>query len=275
VVRKNPRKDNLLNLGGTVLGRGVFATQRIRVQAFELVCHVCEVEFLELNLRALQRIERRGSEVLGSDFPGRKRLPQAGVSGLDRCTANVGHDAPPVRCHAAAGTPLDESHVIRMRPLSRVSRVSSRLNSVDPRMQGVLPEADTTIDALLEAAMDRNGTSQPRTNGRAGNTRQDVRLAAPADLQCTLRRASAVFVMNNISTGGFGASVNMPLGRDTVYEFEFRFQDMCVVRRARVIHCAWVDGDRWNVGAAFEPALGEPTIEQLIARITATTLNVD
>jgi hypothetical protein len=138
-----------------------------------------------------------------------------------------------------------------------------------------LREADTTHDALLEAAMDRTANSQPRTNGRAANTRQDVRLAAPAELHCTLRAATAMFVMNNISAGGFGASVNMPLGRDTVYEFEFRFHDMCVVRRARVIHCAWIDGDRWNVGAAFESDRSEPTIEQLIDRITATTRNCD
>ena len=78
-----------------------------------------------------------------------------------------------------------------------------------------------------------------------------------------------MFTMNNLSAGGFGASVNMPLGRDTVYEFEFHLHDMRVVRRARVVHCAWIDGDRWNVGAAFQPAGGEPTIEQLIERITA------
>jgi hypothetical protein len=28
-----------------------------------------------------------------------------------------------------------------------------------------------------------------------------------------------------------------------------------------------MDGDCWNVGAAFQPAAGEPTIEQLIDRI--------
>ena len=123
--------------------------------------------------------------------------------------------------------------------------------------------------------MDRPANSQPRTNGTAGSPRQDVRLAAPAELHCTLRRATAVFIVNNISAGGFGASVNMPLGRDTVYEFEFQFHGMCLVRRARVVHCAWIEGDRWNVGAAFEPALGEPTIEQLIERITAKTPNVD
>ena len=49
--------------------------------------------------------------------------------------------------------------------------------------------------------------------------------------------------------------------------FEFHLHDVCVVRRARVIHCAWMDGDCWNVGAAFQPAAGEPTIEQLIDRI--------
>ena len=137
------------------------------------------------------------------------------------------------------------------------------------------PGADTSIDALLEAAMDRPVNSQPRTNGKAGTTRQDVRLAAPPELHCTLRHATAVFTINNISAGGFGASVNMPLGRDTVYEFEFQFHDMCVVRRARVVHCAWIDGDCWNVGAAFQPAPGDPAIEQLIDRITATTRNVD
>jgi len=117
--------------------------------------------------------------------------------------------------------------------------------------------------------MDRNGTSHSRANGPAGPARQDVRLAAPSELRCTLRGSPAVFTMNNLSAGGFGASVNMPLGRDTVYEFEFHLHDMRVVRRARVVHCAWIDGDRWNVGAAFQPAGGEPTIEQLIERITA------
>lgn len=120
--------------------------------------------------------------------------------------------------------------------------------------------------------MDRNGTSHGRANGTAGNARRDVRLAAPAELRCMLRGAPAVFIMNNISAGGFGASVNMPLGRDTVYEFEFHLHDMCVIRKARVIHCAWMDGDCWNVGAAFQPEAGEPTIEQLIDRITQTTL---
>ena len=123
--------------------------------------------------------------------------------------------------------------------------------------------------------MDRNGTSHSRANGPTGNARRDVRLAAPAELRCMLRGASAMFAMNNISAGGFGASVNMPLGRDTVYEFEFHLHDMCVVRKARVIHCAWIDGDCWNVGAAFQPAPGDPAIEQLIDRITATTRNVD
>lgn len=141
-------------------------------------------------------------------------------------------------------------------------------------MQASVLKADTTINALLEAAMDdRTVTSQRQANGIAGNSRQDVRLAAPADLHCTLRGASAVFVMNNISAGGFGASVNMPLGRDTVYEFHFQLHDLFVVRRARVIHCAWMDGDCWNVGAAFEPAADEPTIEELIDRITGSTLN--
>jgi hypothetical protein len=116
--------------------------------------------------------------------------------------------------------------------------------------------------------MDRPGPNQDPANSTGGNVRKDVRLAAPAELHCTLRGASAVFVMNNISAGGFGASVNMPLGRDTVYEFEFTLHDMRVVRRARVVHCAWVDGDRWNVGAAFAPEAGEPTIAQLIDRIT-------
>jgi hypothetical protein len=116
--------------------------------------------------------------------------------------------------------------------------------------------------------MDRNGNSHSRPGGAAANVRRDVRLAAPADLRCMLRGAPAVFTMNNISAGGFGASVNMPLGRDTVYEFEFHLQDLCVVRRARVIHCAWMDGNCWNVGAAFQSADGQPTIEQLIDRIT-------
>ena len=115
--------------------------------------------------------------------------------------------------------------------------------------------------------MDRNATNHSRANGTAGNARQDVRLAAPPELRCMLRGSPAVFTMNNISGGGFGASVNMPLGRDTVYEFEFHFHDMCVIRRARVIHCAWTDGERWNVGAAFQSASSEPTIEELLDRI--------
>ena len=119
--------------------------------------------------------------------------------------------------------------------------------------------------------MDRTATSQSPVNGPAGDARRDVRLAAPAELRCTLRGAPAVLMVNNISTGGFGASVNMPLARDTVYEFEFQLHEMCVIRRARVIHCAWMDGSRWTVGAAFEPEVGEPTIEQLIDRITAAT----
>ena len=121
--------------------------------------------------------------------------------------------------------------------------------------------------------MDRNGTSHSGANGKPGSARRDVRLAAPAELRCTLRGAPAVFTMNNISAGGFGASVNMPLGRDTVYEFEFHLHDMCVVRKARVIHCAWMDGDCWNVGAAFQGEAGDPTIEQLIDRITVGALN--
>lgn len=120
--------------------------------------------------------------------------------------------------------------------------------------------------------MGQNASSQRPANDTAENVRQHVRFAAPAELRCTLRGASAVFTMNNISAGGFGASVNMPLGRDTVYEFEFQLHEMCVVRRAKVIHCAWVEGSRWNVGAAFEPAVGAPTIEQLIDRITGTAL---
>ena len=112
-----------------------------------------------------------------------------------------------------------------------------------------------------------NSTPKP-VDDHTGNVRSDVRLAAPADLRCTLRGSPAVFTMNNISAGGFGAKVNMPLGRGTVYEFEFQYRDTCVARRARVVHCAWMEGDRWNVGAAFEPAHGEPTIEQLIDRIT-------
>ena len=120
--------------------------------------------------------------------------------------------------------------------------------------------------------MDRRATSQSPVNGPAETARRDVRLAAPAELRCTLRGAPAVLMVNNISTGGFGASVNMPLGRDTVYEFEFHLHEMCVVRRARVIHCAWMDGNRWNVGAAFEREAGKPTIEQLIDRITGIAL---
>jgi hypothetical protein len=120
--------------------------------------------------------------------------------------------------------------------------------------------------------MDLNGTSHTGTSGTTGSARRDIRLAAPAELRCMLRGAPAVFTMNNISAGGFGASVNMPLGRDTVYEFEFHFHDMCVVRKARVIHCAWMDGDCWNVGAAFQPSAGEPSIEQLIDRITQMSL---
>jgi len=121
--------------------------------------------------------------------------------------------------------------------------------------------------------MERDASSHNPPNGPGGHPRQDVRLAAPAELRCTLRGSPAIFTMNNISTGGFGASVNMPLGRDTVYEFEFHLHDMCVVRRARVVHCAWTGGDRWNVGAAFQPAGDEPTIEQLIDRITGGAIN--
>jgi hypothetical protein len=119
-----------------------------------------------------------------------------------------------------------------------------------------------------ETPMDRSASNQKPPMGQEGNVRKDVRLPAPADLRCTLRGSPAVFTMNNISAGGFGAGVNMPLGRDTVYEFEFRLHDMCVARRARVVHCAWMEGERWNVGAAFEPGDDGPTIEQLIDRIT-------
>jgi len=79
--------------------------------------------------------------------------------------------------------------------------------------------------------------------------------------------------MNNISAGGFAACVNMPLGRDTVYEFEFTLDDLRVLRRARIVHCAWIDGERWNVGAEFQPATTAPTIEQLIDRITGSALD--
>jgi hypothetical protein len=121
--------------------------------------------------------------------------------------------------------------------------------------------------------MDRTAaTGQSPENVTTVSARQDVRIAAPAEMRCTLRGAPAVFMLNNISAGGFGAFVNMPLGRDTVYEFEFHLHEMCVVRRARVIHCAWMDGNRWNVGAAFEREAGKPTIEQLIDRITGIAL---
>jgi hypothetical protein len=129
------------------------------------------------------------------------------------------------------------------------------------------------MEALPGGTMDRTASSQFPPTGPSRSARQDVRLAAPAELRCTLRGAPAIFTMNNISAGGFGASVNMPLGRDTVYEFEFHFHDMRVLRRARVIHCAWIDGNRWKVGAAFEPDDSEPTIEQLIDRITGSALN--
>ena len=119
---------------------------------------------------------------------------------------------------------------------------------------------------------DQTATSQSTGTGSAGDARQNVRLTAPAELRCTLRGAPTAIMVNNISAGGFGASVNMPLGRDTVYMFEFHLHEMCVVRRARVIHCAWMDGNRWNVGAAFEREAGKPTIEQLIDRITGIAL---
>lgn len=121
---------------------------------------------------------------------------------------------------------------------------------------------------------DQTATSQRTATGPAGDARQDVRLAAPAELRCTLRGAPAAIMVNNISAGGFGASVNMPLGRDTVYVFEFHLHEMCVVRRARVIHCAWMDGNHWNVGAAFEPDASEPTIGHLIDRITGIALKL-
>ena len=123
--------------------------------------------------------------------------------------------------------------------------------------------------------MSRIGTS--RTPGSASPTagRRDVRLAAPAGLRCGIRGKTVVFTMNNISAGGFAACVNMPLGRDTVYEFEFTLEDLRVLRRARIVHCAWIDGERWNVGAEFQPATAAPTVEQLIDRITGAALDFD
>ena len=115
----------------------------------------------------------------------------------------------------------------------------------------------------------------PASGSPAGGRRRAVRLAAPPELRCALRGAPAVLTMSNISSGGFAARVNMPLGRNTVYEFEFTFGELRVVHRARVVHCAWVDGAQWNVGAEFLPAAAEPTVEQLIDRITGSALDFE
>ena len=123
--------------------------------------------------------------------------------------------------------------------------------------------------------MEFSRTASKPPSGPPRSDRRDIRLAAPAELRCSIDGTAVVFTMKNISAGGFGAMTNMPLGRDTVYEFEFCFHELRVTRRARVIHCAWLDGDSWNVGAAFEPGAGEPTIEQLIDRITGSALDFD
>lgn len=121
--------------------------------------------------------------------------------------------------------------------------------------------------------MDRNAMSPSPSSGVPHNGRRDVRLAAPEKLRCAIRGAAAVFTVNNISVGGFGASANMPLGRDTVYEFEFTFEEIRFVRKARVMHCAWIEGDRWNLGAAFQHDGNEAGTELLLDRITSTALD--
>ena len=121
--------------------------------------------------------------------------------------------------------------------------------------------------------MDRGDTTPGPSNSVPNNGRRDIRLAAPPRLRCVISGAAAVFTMKNISSGGFGATTNMPLGRDTVYVFEFTLDDLSLVRKARIMHCAWLDGDRWNIGAAFVHDGHESGIGQLIDRITGSALD--
>jgi len=57
------------------LRRRILVPQRIRVQALEFVRNVGQLEFLEVQLRSLKRVERGSSEVFGPDFLRRERLP--------------------------------------------------------------------------------------------------------------------------------------------------------------------------------------------------------
>ena len=124
--------------------------------------------------------------------------------------------------------------------------------------------------------MNSRDTGQPPACATpATGRRRDIRLAVPAELQCVLCGKPTLVTLSNISCGGFGARVNMPLGRNTVYEFAFTFGELHVVCRARVVHCAWIDGNEWHIGAEFQPDDDKPSIDPLIDRVTGTALDFD
>ena len=121
--------------------------------------------------------------------------------------------------------------------------------------------------------MDNDAALWPAQAPLESSRRQHLRFSPPPGLTCSVAGSSAKFIIRDISVGGLALWSDRPLGRDAIHKLTLKLGSLVVVTGARAAHCKRHDDGRWIIGMAFATASAtEPTIEQLIDLIAASTL---
>ena len=115
--------------------------------------------------------------------------------------------------------------------------------------------------------METSKHAWPTMQEGRGERRRDIRIAAPAELGCSIAGFAADIRVRNISSGGLAVYVPTPVKTRVEHDVTLTFGDMTIVCRARVAYCFGLDRGRWLAGMTVLMTSIGLTLDPLIEAI--------
>ena len=116
--------------------------------------------------------------------------------------------------------------------------------------------------------METNKNAWPTMQPTRSDRRTGVRIAAPADLRCTVSGMTSDVRVRNISAGGLAIYALSPVKTRSDQGLTLTYKTMTIVCQVRVAYCFPVEQGRWLVGMMLVDSSVGRTFDDLIDAIT-------